>query len=446
MIKSTHIPNFLKFYNILWWIALPFLRRNKRLAPTFDKRLSASHLTPADIWIQAASAGESFLSLSILKQMSAESPIRVLLTATTDQGIEILKKGIAQDPPHPSIHATVTVFPFDMIHTVTAAVRAINPQIMVLLETELWPALLHALKKNNTHIQILNARMSAKSLRHYKLIRKMWRSLSPDKVLAISPEDAKRYGQIFPKTLISTMDNIKFDMITPWEKNGRNGHASAAIGKVIPRDLPLSIIASIRREEESDLIHLIQHLQKKFPEQTIAVFTRHMHRIPPVLKQMKNHGLSPVLRSELTEPLKGPGLILWDRFGELRAAYAHASTVFVGGSLRPLGGQNFLEPVVLGIPTTIGPHWKNFTWIGEQIFDIGVVTQCSNWKSIADTMVSHLKSLPDITQLSQKTADYIHTRRGGSKTAAQSILDSLLLPPIITDPTHVDETIHLFQR
>ncbi|PIE61718.1 MAG: 3-deoxy-D-manno-octulosonic acid transferase [Desulfobacterales bacterium] len=424
MIRTRYIPNFLKIYNILWWTALPFLRRNKRLAPTFDKRMDARHLQPSDIWIQSASAGESFLSLAILKQMTPEYPVKVLLTATTDQGLDILRKGIVQSPPHPFIRATVSVFPFDMTKTVMTAVHVINPKVMVLLETELWPGLLHALKKNKTCIQILNARMSAKSLRHYKLIRKVWPKLSPDKVLAISAEDAKRYGQIFPDTLIATMDNIKFDNISPWEPPDLDNRPST-IGKLISRDHPLSILASIRRQEEPDLIHLIKRLQKKYPEQTIAIFTRHMHRITPVFKKLRHQGLSPILGSEITQPLKGPGLILWDRFGELRAAYAHASTVFVGGSLRPLGGQNFLEPAVLGIPTTIGPHWKNFTWIGEQIFNTGVVTRCPNWKSVADTMVNHLNSAPNKTQLSKKITDYILTRRSGSKIAAQSILTRL---------------------
>ncbi|MCG8635607.1 MAG: 3-deoxy-D-manno-octulosonic acid transferase, partial [Desulfobacterales bacterium] len=171
MTKCAFIPNFLRFYNILWQAALPFLRRNRRLAPSFDRRVRTGHLNPADIWIQAASAGEAFLALSILHTLAPGSPLSVLVTTTTDQGLDILQKGIKTRPVHTNLDITLDRFPFDIPGTVSSAVQQVNPGTMVLLETELWPAHLHALKQNNTRILILNARLSARSGRHYKATR-----------------------------------------------------------------------------------------------------------------------------------------------------------------------------------------------------------------------------------------------------------------------------------
>ncbi|WDP89012.1 MAG: 3-deoxy-D-manno-octulosonic acid transferase [Desulfobacter sp.] len=419
MKKNHYILNFLRFYNILWQAALPFLRYNKRLAPTFDRRTGTDHLPPADIWIQAASAGESFLALSILRQMAPACRVTVLLTSTTDQGLAILKQGLAEPPLHPHIRTVLEVFPFDMPQTVNLAVRRVNPCVMVLLETELWPALLYALKKNQTRILVLNARMSAKSMRNYGLTKKLWRPLAPDLVLATSARDTARYAQVFPHTPSAAMDNIKFDIMETPEQ------PPSAMDRLLPGDMPLSILASVRRQEEPELLRMILRLKDHYPDQVIAVFPRHMHRIAPLFKQMKKQGLAPVLGSKLTAPLTGPGIILWDRFGELRAAYGRASSVFVGGSLRPLGGQNFLEPAVLGVPTVIGPHWEDFAWVGEDIFKTGGVTRCKNWAVVAETMADQLKSPPDRTLLKQKTSAYIRTRRGGSKNACRAIASAL---------------------
>jgi len=421
MKTCAFIPNFLKFYNIIWQAALPFLRRNQRLASSFSRRTETGHLIQADIWMQAASAGEAFLALSIIETLAPNRPVKVLVTTTTDQGMKILEQGLKASPCHPHVQATLDWFPFDMPDTINAAVQRVNPKVMVLLETELWPALLWALKQNKAKILVLNARMSAKSSRHYRMTRKLWSCLAPDRILATSPRDAIRYAQVFSHTSVDTMDNIKFDIMETSSTDSSN----SSLEPLLPEGLPLSIIASVRRQEEPDMIQLISRLMKEFPAQVIAIFPRHMHRIGPIQKQLRKNQLNFFLGSQLNAPLPGPGIVLWDRFGELRAAYGHGTTVFVGGSLRSLGGQNFLEPAVLGIPTVIGPHWSDFAWVGKGLFEEKIVTQCPNHGEVARAMVSHLKSLKNTSDSAKQAAAYIKTRRGGSQTACLAILNAL---------------------
>ncbi|MCG8634270.1 MAG: 3-deoxy-D-manno-octulosonic acid transferase, partial [Desulfobacterales bacterium] len=384
-------------------------------------RVRTGHLNPADIWIQAASAGEAFLALSILHTLAPPTPCKLLVTTTTDQGLDILQKGIKTRSAHANLDITLDRFPFDIPGTVSSAVQQVNPGTMVLLETELWPAHLHALKQSNTRILILNARLSARSGRHYKATRFLWKHLAPDQILATSAQDAARYARVFPDTPIRTMENIKFDIMD----SAPGSHGPSDLDTLFPKKIPLSILASVRRQEEPEMVHLLKALKNDFPGQITAVFPRHMHRITPIAGLLKRAGISFQLRSELAAPVTGPTVILWDRFGELRKAYAHASSVFVGGSLKPLGGQNFIEPAVLGIPAVTGPWWDDFIWVGKEIFDRGIVTRCRDWQEVAGTMVSHLKAPADIPGRRQEATAYIKARQGGSVSACRAILDTL---------------------
>jgi len=418
MIKNVFIPNFFKFYNILWNAALPFLKRHPRLAPTIDKRINPVHLQRADIWMQAASAGEAYLAVSIVQAMTADRPVTILVTTTTDQGLEILKQMLQPGNFSAHISLCVDIFPFDSPKAINKAVQQVNPAVMVLLETELWPAHLYALKRNGTPVLLVNGRLSKKSCRNYRLTKAFWRTLAPEGILAISDEDAQRFSQVFSNTRIDTMDNIKFDRINVQE----TPDTASDLAAIVPRELPLSIFASFRRQEETQIIEMIKALLEKVPEQIIALFPRHMHRIAPFLKKLNKNGIKAYKGSQLSSVLTGPAIILWDKFGDLHQAYAHADVVFVGGSLAPLGGQNFMEPASLGIPTVIGPHWKDFAWVGSDIFNTGVVTRCKNWQHAVQSMCSHLVKSENLPPRIDAVNRYILQKQGGAQTAADSIL------------------------
>lgn len=420
MTKCAFIPNFFKFYNILWGAALPFLKRHPRLAPTFDRRINPVYLQRADIWIQAASAGEAYLAVSIIKALNPDRPVTILLTTATDQGMAILTQELSPKEFSPRIRLGFDIFPFDSPKAMNQAVQQVNPAVMVLLETELWPAHLYALKKNHTRVLIINGRLSRKSSRNYRLTKAFWRCFAPNRILAISAQDAQRFSRIFSHTRIETMDNIKFDRM----KVQNTTSEVSALAAIVPRELPLSIFASFRRQEETQIISMIKTLLEKVPNQVIAVFPRHMHRIAPLLKKLNKNGFKVYKGSQIPSVLSGPAIILWDRFGDLNQAYRHADVVFVGGSLAPLGGQNFMEPAAFGIPTIIGPHWQDFAWVGKEIFNTGAVTRCKNWQHAVKTMRRHLVKSPDRKTRIEAVSHYILQKQGGAQTAADTILAS----------------------
>jgi 3-deoxy-D-manno-octulosonic-acid transferase len=158
----THKTAF-AFYNLSWSVALPWLRLNHRLAEGYHQRAFKDKLPGvADLWIQAASVGESFLALEILKTLEVEQPIQILLTSNTRQGIDILNQALPElIRGQNQIQTAVHYFPFDKPSIMAAAVAGIRPKLMVLLETEIWPGLLLALKAQSCKILINLANPSA---------------------------------------------------------------------------------------------------------------------------------------------------------------------------------------------------------------------------------------------------------------------------------------------
>ena len=328
----------LGLYGLAWKLALPWLKKNRQLRQGFHQRTSVDHLTPADIWIQAASAGEAYLACALVRTMVTQTPLTVLVTTTTTQGMEILEKGISSPDIDPHVRVVLSFFPFDDPTLMDAAVATICPNIMVLLETELWPGLLSSLKKQHIPIIMINARLSKKSVSRYLKTPWLWKALAPDTILAISPEDAQKFRRIFPHTSIGIMPNIKFDVVIP--QNETFPPAAAPLpGNPFPPKSPVSLLASIRMEEEPDVAYILDKILFRFPKQVVGLIPRHMNRIHFWQEILTELGRPWQLRSATTAPVPPGTTILWDTFGELKAAYTHATAAFVGEACTPWGGK-----------------------------------------------------------------------------------------------------------
>ncbi len=419
MTKNAFILNFFKLYNMLWKLALPFLKKNRRLASGFQKRIDSSFHTKTDLWIQAASAGEAYLAATILKTLSPKTKLKILITTTTSQGVYILQTRLTGKAISPLIDLKIEWFPFDMPDTMKNAVTAINPRVMVLLETEIWPGLLYFLKINKTRIFIINARLSKNSYTHYMRTKFLWRHLSPDTILATSEKDAQRYKKIFKKAMVKTMPNIKFEAT---DNDAADVNTLKQIRKIIPQTLPLTILASVRRQEEKDITHILKIILKRAPNQVVAIFPRHMYRIKTWEKRLASHNLNFHLRSKINSCLKDPCIILWDTFGELKTAYSLAEVVFIGGSLKPMGGQNFIEPAIQGAVTITGPYYDDFAWTKDEIFTKKIVIKKNNWKAVAQTIIETLKKPGERSIRKDMALEYIKSNQGGTLQACHEIL------------------------
>ncbi|MBT8357660.1 MAG: 3-deoxy-D-manno-octulosonic acid transferase [Deltaproteobacteria bacterium] len=419
MINRLSIKVAFRLYNIGWNIFIPFLRLNKRIAEGFKQRILAEKLPKADIWIQAASVGESFLAKELISHFKPSIPTRILLTSNTSQGIEILKKSVSEITPNlRGIIAFTAYFPFDKPAIMAQAVNDVGPKIMLLLESEMWPAHLAALKKKGCKILIINGRITSKSLSRYLIWPSLWSTLSPDKILAISKNDANRFATLFGEDRVDVMPNIKFD------RTGNAGSLTSIknpLEEIIPLETPFVVLGSIRSEEEPLVEKIVSDILHRYPEIIVGLFPRHKQRLKHWEKALNRMSVPWVLRSRTKQLVSHGTVILWDTFGELSHAYEMSKAAFVGGSLAPLGGQNFLEAIMCGVIPVIGPSWENFAWVGSEIIHQGLVIVAADWEEVTNALSRGIINPSSHETIRKSAFAYLKGRQGGTEIACRLI-------------------------
>ena len=409
-----------RIYDLLWKLILPFLRHNRRLLDGYDQRLFISSLPPpVDIWFQAASVGEAILTTDLLKQLHSRKKITVLVTTNTLQGKTLLDQAEPEILLNPCIRWIQSAFfPFDRPSIMNRAVNHISPILMVLLETEIWPGHMRALKKKGTPIVIINGRLSAKSLRYYRHWPTLGNQLAPSRILAMSAADAQRFAALFGRDRVAVISNLKFDRL---DFQTHAAESSNPISKLFAPEAKILVLGSIRQEEEDLVCKMIHRIRSAEPQTTICIFPRHAHRLDTWSSLLKKHHFPWAFRSCIEKSVTPGSIILWDTYGELVHAYGLSQAAFVGGSLVPLGGQNFLEPMASGVLPVIGPHWDNFAWVGDEVISDGLVRIASDWKQAADRLINILSKPPKREIFRQKALDYVRARQGGMASACQLI-------------------------
>jgi len=410
----------LTLYNLAWPLALPGLALSKRLRKGFRQRLLLdAPVGFVDLWIQAASAGEAFLAWEVLKNLESEKGLKVLLTTGTSQGMEILEKARADlEKQGRDLSLSLAYFPFDMPAIMEKAVERVSPKALVLLETEIWPGLLSACRDYGVPAIVINGRMRRESLAGYLSLGGLFARIAPEKILAVSKEAAMRFGLVFGPEKVSLMPNMKFDR---FQNHAEVSFTKSPLSEFLRPGSPLAVFGSIRQEEEPDVLTALARVHEARPKTAIGLFPRHMHRLEFWKKALSDAALPWVLRSRLNDPPPPGSVILWDTFGELSSAYGFAGAAFVGGSLRPLGGQNFLEPLSFGVTPIIGPHWDNFAWIGREILEKGLVHEVRNADQLAQQMVKNLNRQKPREKVREQALAFISERRGGTRQACELI-------------------------
>jgi 3-deoxy-D-manno-octulosonic-acid transferase len=405
-------------YDLLWSCTAPWLRLNHRLAEGYRQRCLKSMPPAADIWIQAASVGEAYLAVEIIKALEVGAA-KILVTANTSQGVDILNRDIAQrGKSREGIHVSVAYFPFDKPALMRRAVAAIRPAVMVLLETEIWPGLLRALVQHSCKTIIINGRITEKSLKRYLLWPSIWSRLRPAKVLAISRSDADRFKQLFGPAGIEVMPNIKFDRLAA---SNTAADYRSTIKDLVPSVLAFAVLASVRRQEEPLVKQIIIEVLRRRPKSVIGLFPRHLHRVQSWQETLGQAGIRWSLRSQAKAPATAGSVIIWDTFGELLPAYRICKSAFVGGSLAPLGGQNFLEALICGTIPVIGPSWENFLWVGAEIIDAGLLRVAGTWQEVAAQLLKDMENPAPRDEIIDRSLAYIKNRQGGTARACRAI-------------------------
>jgi 3-deoxy-D-manno-octulosonic-acid transferase len=407
------------FYRLFWFVLAPLLRFHKRMKIGYQERILKKNPAKADLWIQAASVGEAYIVEEILLLLDPQTSLTILVTTNTSQGMDILKK---IQPSSANITLTLHYCPFDHPGLMHQAVTAVQPRLVVLIETELWPGFLAACKKQHIPICVINGRMTEKSMKGYLRMAGFWQDLAPDSILAMSESDRQRYGMVFGNERTEIMANIKFDRLL---RTATAPTDPAPLSTIIEPETPFLILGSTRTEEEEVISQMIESLLRHNPRVVIGLFPRHMERISTWQQHLTKQQIPFQLRSTISSPITEGTVILWDTIGELQQGYHRADGAFVGGSLVPLGGQNFLEPLSAGIQPVIGNSWSNFYWVGEEIFQENLVFKVDNWQEAVNVLLNGLQQPTNHIKVQQKFTEYARQQQGGTATACAKIMHLL---------------------
>lgn len=391
-------------YTLLWCVAGPLVFLSPRMRQGWKERLGLGKVAPCDIWIQGASAGECGLAASLLEHLR---DVSVLATSCTRQGLDVLDRVAGPD-------VQTRMLPLDLPRLMGRMLDQARPKVVVLLETEIWPGLLMACASRGVPVVVINARMTAKSLAGYLFLRPLLRRWAPQAVGAMAQSDALRFGLVFGAEKTRVTGNIKFDraLNTPLVARQEN-----PLAELVGQEDSFVVLGSVREQEEPQVLELIRQLRLDDPGCVVGLFPRHMHRIPAWQGLLSRDGIPFVLRSALDNQARPGSVILWDRFGEMGPAYALARRAFVGGSLARLGGQNFLEPLAQGVLPCVGPHTRNFDWVGAEIFET-LVRKCH---SVRDTAAVLLSPAPPREKVREEALAYVRARQGATAASLKLI-------------------------
>jgi 3-deoxy-D-manno-octulosonic-acid transferase len=360
----------------------------------------------------------------MLQAWPEDEAVSCRVSTNTLQGMQVLRT-IA--PPRHMLFQPGFA-PLDTGPKVRRTLDALRPRVVLLLETELWPNLLAECTRRNIPVLLVNARMTPKSLSRYSLFRDLGRLIRPERILAVDQNQAARYAYIFGPQGVDIMSNIKFDRWAgmqeplPYVHNPLSG--------LIKAQSRLVVYGSVRREEEQILLPVLTRMAKLHPRAIQAVFPRHMHRIPAWKKALQAAGLEWKLRSRTNKTIPQGTVVLWDRMGELEAAYALARAVFIGASLAPKGGQNFLEPLAQGVIPCTGPWWSNFSWVGREIMEQGLLIQVSGPEDLVSSLSQALRGPHSREKVFQRFTKYLQQRQGGVQDALYAVREQLQNPSL----------------
>ena len=370
-------------YNLLLLLATPLLLIYLVIRPKYRTLLNRFHprvpkLSGSPIWVHGASVGEVLSAKTLIQELKRAYPgVPIVLTTGTATGMDEIQKW--------NEDIEVAWFPFDHPWVVQSFFNRLNPRYVVLIETELWPNVLHRANLRQTPVIIINGRLSEKHFGQYERHKKFFHPYLSSIALAAMQTslDAERIETLgVPKENIKITGNIKFDGADTKADTARVEALGKELG--IGPEMPLVVFGSTRPGEERAFASLWSHLKSLFPQLCVIIAPRHLNRLSEAAKPFTGEVLHK--RSELSqtgEKIECGDVILLDTIGELKSIYSLATVAVVGGSFsEDVQGHNPIEPAALGIPTVFGPYMKNFLQAAAILTDCGGAIQVKDEEAL----------------------------------------------------------------
>jgi len=344
-----------------------FFQRFGRYAPELRQQL-AGKTTPR-IWIQAVSVGEMNLALLLVSALRKQFPThQLIVTTTTSTGCAFGRERLPVD-------VTLLYFPQDFPWSVRRAYNLIQPDCIVLMESEVWPNHIWEGARRNVPIFMVNARMSPRSARRQQYGQWLFRHIF-DKITLVgaqSQEDAENFRR-FGAPRVEMTGNLKYDASL---SNG--GAAPVNVRQVldglgVTGVRPIFVAGSTWPGEEEIIFAALTELRQKVPDLFLVLVPRHVERTPEIVELATRQNIKLAFRKG-GAPVANPDCLLVNTTGELKWFYEVATVIFVGKSLVGEGGQNIVEAAASGHPVVFGPNMQNFKAIAAEFVEAGAGVQ-----------------------------------------------------------------------
>ena len=436
-------------YNTVLTVLLPFIAlyllwrlfsRNKSLEG-FAERMGDIDRQIADlegedlvVWVHSVSAGEVAAVVPVIREIRHSEPLaRIALSTVTSTGREMAESREI-DPD------ALFYFPFDLPTIVNRVLAAVSPDVLVLVETELWPNLLYAAAHRGVRVIIVNGRVSDRAYARARLLKRLFRWVlsNVDVICAQSQEDADRFiGLGAQPDRVSVTGNSKFDEPFPAVSNSEVSKFRQDFG--FKRDDPVLLAASTHEGEEELLLRAFTRLRVTHPHLQLVIAPRHPERGGRVEQLVHSHGYAAYRRSRALDaggcdplaPDGGPQVCvpILDTIGELARVFAVSTISFVGNSLVPGGGHNILQAVAQGKPALFGPHMENFRDIAAICLREQIGFEVAGLDALAAETDRLLNSEGDLALIAARGPAVIDKYSGASERNARRVVELLAPPP-----------------
>jgi 3-deoxy-D-manno-octulosonic-acid transferase len=369
------------------------------------------------IWIHALSVGETHSVAPLLQALREALPQWGMVFSTATE--------TGQDTARRVLDGWVDDFfymPHDSAWSMMAMIRRVRPQMVILVETDVWPNLVWSCHSNRIPCVLVNARISPRSFARLKRLRTVvgpvWNRLTM--VFAQSKQDCERFMGIgFRPDRLVDVGNLKFDSrpkpLPERDRECLRAELAIAAGR------PVWIAGSTHDGEEPLLLQAHRCLLKTCPDCLLIIAPRRIQRAPMVAQLCRTFELTVARRSQ-GEGAEGRQVFLLDTLGELAHFYALARVAFIGGSLIPFGGQNPLEALAQGVPMVWGPHLSNFRQVEEVLLASGCASRIDDEQQLLEIVRLWLDDATIQTRIAE-TAEALFDEHAGS---SQRILTRIL--------------------
>jgi len=387
--------------------------------PRFRDRMGRNlpDMPGGGIWIQAVSVGEVELARRLVAELGERAPgLPLVLSATTVTGLDLARRTLGENLP-------VIPCPIDLPGPVNRVFEAVGPELLVLVETELWPEMLHQSRRRAVPVAVVNARLSEASFAGYRRVAGPLRSLLEPLalVLARTAADSDRFkGLGVPPDRVAVGGNVKYDL----EADRRPLEWREELRKRAG-DRPIVVVGSTMEGEEAQVLDALAGIGADGVAPFLILAPRHPERFDGVARIVTDRGLVLARRSS-THPIPPDAdVFLIDTIGELARAYQLADIAFIGGSLVPTGGHNPLEPAVWGVPVLSGPHVHNFREVYDEMTAAGGARLVADGDDLRIAAATWLDDPGLAAAAGEAGRAVVERNRGATKRTVSALLEIL---------------------